>query len=128
MEKKTDWAKAGEMILEGKSFQEIADYFGVTRQCIHYHFMGGGEDRKCYNDIVYPALREWFIGNRMTYAKFGALVFGKEYHRSVVAAQRMLTGLTKRFTIDLLLKASEVTGMSFEEMFRRVEKQEDSDE
>ena len=46
---------------KGKTYQEIADQFGVTRQCVHAACTTIHKPRKPYGDIpcVYPVLRNW---------------------------------------------------------------------
>lgn len=123
-----DWEEAGRMLVEGKNFTEIAEHFGVTRQDIHQHYAYGKRTRrtKMYNEaIVYPNLKDWFLKNKMSYRRFGAECFpDMKIQQALIVVRRILVGTTKHFTIDQIKAMSAVTGMTFEEMFQRDEKQE----
>ena len=127
-----DWKEAGKMLVEGKNFTEIAEHFGVTRQCIQQYYAYGKRARrtKQYGEaIVYPNLKDWFIKNRMSYRRFGAECFpDMNVNQALMVVRRILVGTTKQFTFDQIKAMSAVTGMTFEEMFRRDDEQEAANE
>ena len=127
-----DWKEAGRMLVEGKNFTEIAEHFGVSRQCIQQYYAHGKMARrtKLYNEsIVYPNLKDWFIKNRMSYRRFGAECFpDMKIQQAMVTVRRILCGVTNYFSIAQINAMSAVTGMTFEEMFRRDDEQEAANE
>ena len=111
-----DKADAYFMRLNGMSLQEIADKFGVTRQCIAQllpasspSFRHPTNADKC----IYPAIREYMQKNRMTYSRMASLC-----GVTSMTIYNCLTGEvtpTKK-TIDRVL---EVTQMTYEEAFKK---------
>lgn len=53
------------MRLDGETYQEIADKFGVTRQYIHQMLGGDRRSKVALNDrgFIYPNLMKWMIEN-----------------------------------------------------------------
>lgn len=127
-----DWKEAGTMLAEGKNFAEIAEHFGVSRQCISQYYTKGnkGARKETYRDgIVYPNLRQWFLENRMTYRSFGAACFPDiKIQQAMMSVRRILAGVTNYFSLAQINAMSAVTGMTYEEMFQREEKQEAGNE
>ena len=125
MGSKVDWEEATKMLLAGETFTEIAQHFCVCRQTIHYHFTYPSTHRNApqkEHSIIYPGIAKWFYANGMTYMKLGKIVFPDS--GCVGSANRIrgyLIGEKTHFTIELIRRLSEVTGMTFEEMFGKNE-------
>lgn len=104
------------MRLDGETYQEIADKFGVTRQYIHQMLGGDRRSKVALNDrgFIYPNLMKWMIENGVPiyelYKKMGykSSDCSKIYQR--------LRG-ESRFTISDIRKILEITKLSFEECF-----------
>lgn len=122
MGKKVDWQRASEMLLDGCNFAEIADEFGVSRQAVHHHFANPSCRRKRRGNaevpIIYPALKKWFEECKMTFVGLGAMMFdGLGKQAATQRVRNFLTGKTEAVNVEFFKKLSEVTGMTFEEMF-----------
>lgn len=112
----SDRAHAYLMRLNGMSFQEIADHFGVSKQCIAQLLPCSGRSyqrNRVPERCVYVGIREYMIRERMTYARLAALC-----GLGAATVQGTLTGKNSpvKKTIDAILEA---TGLSYEEAFRR---------
>lgn len=110
-----DKAEAYFMRLEGKSFQEIANQFGVSRQNIHRILNGVCErtPRRSLDTVVFPEIRNYMSENRLSFNSFSNLL-----GISVGAVINGLCGkndITKNF-IDRVL---DTTGMTYEQAFKK---------
>lgn len=106
------------MRLEGKSYQAIADRFGVSRQYVHQLFAPKGKDV----NVQYVGLRKWMIKFNYSVAKL-ARESGCTDNHSYVTITSYLQG-SPRMDIDSIRKILRFTGLTFEEAFG-VEEQED---
>ena len=112
-----DRAEAYFMRLEGSSFQEIANRFGVSRQCIQQCLNGLCErtPRRNLDTIIYPAIKNYMKENRLSFNGFS--------HSCGISLGSIVGGLcgkneiSKR-VIDAIL---DVTGMTYEEAFKKEE-------
>ena len=113
-----DWKEAGEMLANGCTFMEIAEHFGVSRQCIHQYYTRGSKSRpRNKHIIIYPAIRNWMKMHRESYYSLGRKLY-PDVKVPGNTIRLILIGDTRNVPIDTIKKLSEVTGMSFEEMFR----------
>lgn len=117
---RVDWKVAGGMLAEGCTFQEIADRFGVTRQCIQQYYTKRkrGKNRYCGEAIPYPAFRTWFQEKHMSFTRVGEMLW-PESAAHTGNATRLLTGKTKFVSLDKIWELSKITGLTFEEMFQK---------
>lgn len=106
------------MRLEGKSYQVIADRFGVSRQYVHQLF---GQKYKNVN-VKYVGLRKWMNESNYSVAKL-ARESGCTDNHNYVTITSYLQG-SPRIDIDSIRKILRFTGLTFEEAFG-VEEQED---
>lgn len=110
-----DRAEAYFMRLEGKSFQEIADRFGVSKQNIHRLLNGICErsPRRDLDTIAYPAIKNYMKKNKLSFNGLSNLCG--------INLGPIINGLcgkndiSKR-TIDAIL---DVSGMTYEEAFKK---------
>lgn len=109
---------------QGMRLQEIADEFGVSRQCVAQALYDHGCTDRFLRyreaECAYPEMRTWLNDNRITREAFGRIIskassYGGGWHK---ACQKKLDGTLqfKQGEIDRLLAAS---GMTYEQLFRR---------
>lgn len=102
------------MIVDGATYQEVADKFGVSKQYIHQTVNGFWESKysarksKC----IYPNIHAWLKRNRMSQIELARKIGVKQGH-----IWRLLSGTT-RLTKDRIDQILEITGMSYEEAFK----------
>lgn len=114
-----DIEKAMKMREEGKTLEEIGEYFGVSKQRAHAIIGGYKKANPLYKKIKYKGLRKWFKENDVTFSKFARMVganFSPSYVRQI---QNWLSegGEGRKFTVDQIKTMLELTGMTFEELF-----------
>lgn len=116
---KVDWKKAGEMLVNGSNFSEIARHFGVTRQYIHAHYVHGKPGRKPREkSVLYPMLMEWLARNNLSIHQFpNMLNDGKNIPGDYQRLLRVINGKTDYVLIKEINKIIQVTGLSYEELF-----------
>lgn len=115
--KKEDKVLAYSMRLDGCSFREIAEKLGVTKQAVQ-QAIPSIEKRaiKEIPDCVYPNIYAWMKKRMVSVKDFSTLC-----NVAYVTIRRTLSGETtlNKTTIDKIL---EVTEMTYEEAFRKAEK------
>ena len=118
MKEKVDWKVAGEMLVEGCTFTEIAEHFGVSKQFVQQYYTKNkkGFHRRRKYKMAYPKFEEWFSKHHETYASIGRKLFPDAMNHSQTIRLIMI-GQTTSLPIDTIKKLSQVTGMTFEEMF-----------
>lgn len=109
--------KAFEMSLDGATFQEIADTFGVSRQCIEQ-----GLSRKQWRapkqfKCVFPALESWLHEQRLSVHRFNGAANVCKHSNSL----RLKLAGRFEFTMPEIKTILSYTGMTFEEAFGQVE-------
>jgi len=109
-----------EMRKQGKSYQEIAEQFGVTRQRVHQIvnpiFFNPIRCENRLEKYVFPNIAIWMNENGLSL--FDVQELTGIHERTIYG---FLTGRTKpRF--DSICKIIEVTGMTFEEAFEAKER------
>lgn len=106
--------EAYRMRLEGKTFEEIGEHFGVSRQHIQQtlFFCKGprGLDRSV-KSCVYPNIARWMMENRIGISKFSERCGMNQATLRLVLSVR---GNPRKGTIDKILR---ITGLSYEEAF-----------
>ena len=111
-----DRADAYLMRLEGASLQEVADRFGVSKQCISQMLPTQERSYQKPRDVkmcVYPAIREFMDRNRCTYSRLAAMTgIGKNKLR------RGLIGETE-MTMSTINKILDVIEIPYEDAFRK---------
>ena len=108
--------EAYRMRLEGATLQEVADRFGVTRECIRALTPAPekrGNKKHNHKDIIYPNIDKFLYENRHSYSSFAKLI-----GMSGSAVYNALTGATTP-TKKLIDRVLEATDMTYEEAFRR---------
>lgn len=113
-----DKIKAFTMRLDGKTFQEIGDEFGVSKQCIEQ--MLGFHQRKARTSIavkcIYKGLAGYLQEEKISIAKMTELLEAKTPY----IVSKKLSG-EKEFKISEIKKILQITGQTFEECFEEKE-------
>lgn len=111
------------MRLEVKSYQAIADRFGVSRQYV-YQLFGQKYKSEPYRNVNvrYTGLRQWMNESNCSVAKL-ARESGCTDNHNYVTITSYLQG-SPRMDIDSIRKILRFTGLTFEEAFG-VEEQEE---
>ena len=122
MQGKVDWKLAGEMRAEGRTFREIADYFGVSKQYIQSmersRFNARRKDANFVERIPYPVIRAQFNADRsLTIPTFARVVFCTSAREAQEKARSLLLGRNTTLTINQLRNVLALTGKTFEETF-----------
>ena len=116
-----DWGKAGQMLANGSNFSEIAKELGTSRQVVRYHYVCARGKRTNTDIIAYPALRKWYVENKMTYMKIGEFLYPNATNKNSAfqSARNIFVGKVKVISIDAMIRLAEITGLSVQEMFRK---------
>lgn len=103
------------MRLDGATYQEIADKYGITRQRVHA-LIGEPKNTRVRNldFVVYIGLRKWMEENDISLSMFTKMIKG-----AGVSSSRMKDKLQGKcaFTLKEIIKIVNETGVSFEELF-----------
>lgn len=109
-----DKIKAFAMRMDGHTFQEIADAFGVSRQNIQQVLVFAGAGRARTVQCIYPGIERWMRENDCTaymlHKKMGL------WGENAAPMYNRLNGTTK-FTLNDIKVLLDVTGMTFDEAF-----------
>lgn len=114
-----------QMRMDGYTLQEIADKYGVTKQCIQERLSilangcrsrAKGIDEK----IIYPNLAKWISDNKIVKYKLSHMIGLSENNMATTAINKRLYGETdfSMSEIKMLLKA---TSDTFEHLFAEKE-------
>ena len=124
---KLSYEEMYQMRLDGKTYREIGEACGVTRQQANYILLHYDEALKGIrghgfdiDTIIYKGLYEYFRKNLYeSVTSFTKKVYGNAATSAVITMRNFLTGKYKdsRFTVPVIKRICEVTGMSFEEVF-----------
>ena len=108
------------MRLDGFSYQEIAEKFGVSKQYINQMLQNVISERrnKAVNKIVYPNIANWLKGNDCSISEFAIRVGMKR-----PTLDSKLYGRNK-FNSDEIKRILDVTGMKFEECLKMKESED----
>lgn len=110
--------KALDMKLDGKSYEEIGNELGCSRQYIEYllhHRVKEYRRKKCV-ECIYPGLRKWINENHKTITW---LMKELGYSSFRVVKQKLIG--TKIFTIKDIVKIIEISQKPFEYLFMYTE-------
>lgn len=108
---------------EGKTLQQIADEFGVTRQLV-YNIVGGSTDRAhCYyvteDQCIYPNIRKYINDRGISVTGFTRMVYGTYSTKMYTTLRRVLLGSNcTKYIIDKILQT---TGLPYEVAFSEEE-------
>lgn len=104
---------------EGKTYEEIAQQFGISRQRV-FQILGKMDKRyfkpiskKC---VFYPGLRNWMNENRISFTELCRRVYGK-YHTMQYGYLWQYTSAQHPMKIGLIIKLINITGLTFEQLF-----------
>ena len=111
------------MRLEGKSYQAIADRFGVSRQYV-YQLIGQQCKSEPYRNVnvPYTGLKKWMNESRYSIAEL-ARESGCTDNHSYVTITSYLKG-SPRMDIDSIRKILRFTDLTFEEAFGETEQED----
>ena len=125
---KINFEKANSMRAEGTSYEEIAKYFGVTKQYVHAYMnnpaFAGRRKRKnaeAYKCPCYYGFEKMFDDDEeLTFPKLASAIAG-HYDRSLESRLvRLFKGLDVHLTIKQIDELLEISGLTYEEFFRRI--------
>ena len=111
------------MSLEGKSYQAIADRFGVSRQYV-YRLIGQQCKSEPYRNVnvPYTGLKKWMNESNYSVAKL-ARESGCTDNHSYVTITSYMQG-SPRMDIDSIRKILRFTGLTFEGAFGETEQED----
>ena len=106
---------------QGRTYEEIAKHFGVSRQRVFqivggtnpYHFVGV-TDEQC----VYPTIRKWMNDNKISRNEVTRMIYGNILPNNYRRTMCRLAGRTE-IGKDFIDKILELTGFTYEEAFVR---------
>lgn len=116
---------------QGKTYQEIADMHGVSKQCVEqsiksFEIRCNSRVRKDNYDIekiMYRGVYDFFKNdNTMTASKLTRMIYGYSSNDISSRITRLFKGESARTTIEEITKLIEITGKPFEELFELREK------
>lgn len=123
---KVDWKEAGEMLLNGASFAEIADRFGVTRQCIHLYYTQhknkGYRNSTSFRKVVFQGIADYMQEHHLSIKRFAMTVFKDPTESQIHSLYLFVIGKSTQVplaTIDAILRC---IGKPFEEAFAPVQR------
>ncbi len=118
-----DKVKMFEMRLRGCTLQEIGDKFGITRERVRQILSESIKERnENLNEIIYVNIAKWLKQNDISLFKFSKMLYPKS--NSSTRLKNKLTKSKSELKISQIKKILEITGMSFEEAFEEVIKNE----
>lgn len=103
---------------EGKTYNEIAAIYGLSRQRVYQILRKGGKRYFRYISkhlIKYTGLRNWMNTNKISFNELITRVFGyyhPEHYKRL--SDRLKSG---HLPLPLIKKILEITGLTFEECF-----------
>ena len=119
--------KMVEMRMDGASYQEIGDAFGMSKQnaqnvLSRYYKRLSGHRGRGFNieNIAYEGIYDFFDKNKkMTVSRFASLIFGNDAPHGVAKVRTFITGESNAlFKISHIKKMCELVGKPFEECFK----------
>ena len=127
---KINFREANEMYANGMSYAAIGRYYGVTRQYVK-QFMESDtlrtyrkrKESNIYKQIVYYGFKRLFEDDqKLTIPKLARMLFG--YSDTAVSNKlaRIMTGKNVAIEKNLVDKLLELSGMSYEAFFRKIDK------
>lgn len=106
------------MLLDGMTYQEVADHFGVTKQCIHQKFRGivsrdTTANSKSIKNSVHPNLASWIVENGLSVMQFAKRAWITPQHMYLILLGKSNCA---KSVIDKILQE---TGMTYEVAFSK---------
>lgn len=122
-EKKERLIEMFKMRLDGSTYQEIADKYGVTRQFVHQSLGAGKGLRPAkYDRVIYKGLRVWMSENEITVLKLHRMLFSNTNSNNTSPTRDRLTG-KRQFQLSEIIFIINESGLTFEELFMQDEKE-----
>lgn len=119
---KTNIARAEELRKAGKTYEEIAEEIGVTKQAVHQALKSKGRLRRRYESIFeecpYIGLRNFLLENK--YVKISGLsqnIFGHSEPKAMAKVNRLLRGDDVQMSVRNIRSLEKFTGMTFDKLF-----------
>ena len=116
------------MRLDGATFQEIGDKFGLTRQRVE-QILKFGEIRshrsKVSEKCIYKGLSDYIDKEKITLSELAKMIGMK--CKTTELAKKRITGV-RPFKINEIRKILKITGMTFEECFSLKESEDEANE
>lgn len=110
------------MRLDGCTYQEIANKFGVTRQCIQQilsiPIADKGKVKALSESCIYDGLSKFIVRNSV-----GTSDIAEVIGRGITNTRQKIVG-EGAFNVNEIYKILQYTGMTFEECFRLKESEE----
>lgn len=105
------------MYLDGYTYQEIADKYGISKQRVNLILNPKKNKLESkYERVIYKGLKKWLIENNYKLIDLQKYLSGKEQRQIYTYTQRKLSGETD-FKISEIIKLINLTGMTFEQLF-----------
>ncbi len=110
-----------QMRIDGYTLQQIADKYGVTRQCIQQKLsvIAGNEKPRTKGideKIVFPNLAKWISENQVVKYKLYQMIGGSNNNKNTQIINKKLYGESE-FSMSEIKKLLEITGQTFEYLF-----------
>lgn len=107
------------MRLDGCSYQEIGNKYGITKQCVQQsiaNFTGKERTIRCspLDKCIYPNIRKWMLDNNISMIKLSKICGLAETH--IGAVRTKLNG-EREFKISEIKAILKESGKTFEYMF-----------
>ena len=120
----TEWKQQQAIKLrieENMTYQEIADTMGISKEYVSQLLNGIAKrnnfHRWAWDSSPFPALTRWMNENQMTKMDLAtALGYSVSSNSQYIVYKRLREG---RLSIDDVDKLLKITGMTYEELFRR---------
>lgn len=113
-------AEMRELKKQGKTYQEIGNILGISRQRVHYLIGNKNEflfKKILPNKCIYVGLRKWMNENKVCFSELTRQIYGHSNPNNQALVKKRISGKTtfhKPF-IDSILK---ITGLTYEEAFK----------
>lgn len=106
-----------EMRIDGASYQEIANKYGVTRQYVHQTLSGITTPRAYkYKNVIYKGLRVWMEENGITTLRLHRLISPTASSNNASITSDRLKG-KRQFKLSEIILIIKESGLTFEELF-----------
>lgn len=113
---------------DGCTFEQIASYFGVTRQYVCQLFIT--QERKgmrrrrrgsaIYAETPYKGMKKWIESDsRITIPYIAKIMYGTSNKDRSTKVASLIKGRNTIITLEQLNKLLEASGMTYEELFER---------
>lgn len=125
---KINFKEANEMLANGKTYKDIADRFGVTKQYAHSYMnsdkikpLRKRKNEKFYNEIIYKGFKYLFYKDeKLTVPLLAKRVAGRSDRALQEKLRRLMTGQDSSITIKDINTLLKMSGLTFEKFFERI--------